>query len=324
MERQYKDIELRSEEVQEVMSKVPPGILRYGIGILASIIMVLLIGSAFFSYPEKIEAELTLTSKNPPVYVKCMQGGRLERLYVKNGTQVARGDVLAVIENLAYTEDMLRLRQCLMDWQDAGARIEKLDIIFFHKFPKLGSVQGAYSSCLLAWDNYLQYMNSNRIHETELTNAVTQLLLAVRDWEKSNLLVSPINGRVAFMQLWEKSQYVNGDETVFVIVAEQESQYKGKALLPMQSVGKVKIGQRAIVRQTGISEQEHEFIEGKVISVSPVPDEKGNYVMEIGFPNEMELNSSNDFPLVNVLSGKVEVIIKDRSLLKRLVIKNKT
>ena len=164
-------------------------------------------------------------------------------------------------------------------------------------------------------------MNSNRIHETELTNAVTQLLLAVRDWEKSNLLVSPINGRVAFMQLWEKSQYVNGGETVFVIVAEQESQYKGKALLPMQSVGKVKIGQRAIVRQIGISEQEHEFVEGKVISVSPVPDEKGNYVMEIGFPDETELNNSNGFPLVNVLSGKVEVIIKDRSLLERLIIK---
>ena len=29
----YKDIELRSEEVQEVMNRVPPAILRYGIGV---------------------------------------------------------------------------------------------------------------------------------------------------------------------------------------------------------------------------------------------------------------------------------------------------
>lgn len=321
MDRQYKDIELRSEEVQEVMNKVPPGILRYGIGLLASIILVLLIGCAFFNYPEKIEAELTLTSKNPPVYVKSIQGGRIEKLYVKNGTQVKKGDVLAVIENLANTEDMLRLRQCLMNWQDAGARIERLDGIFFHQFPRLGSVQGTYSSCLLAWNSYLQHMNGNRIQETELTNAVTQLLMAVKEWEKSYLLDSPINGRVAYMQLWERSQYVNGDETVFVVIAEQESQYKGKALLPMQSVGNVKIGQRAIVRLTGISKQEHDFIEGKVISVSPVPDERGNYVMEIGFPDKTSINNGKEIPLVNVISGKVEVIIKDRSLLERLIIK---
>lgn len=54
-EKQYKDIELRSEEVQEVMNKVPPAILRYGIGILATIVFVLLIGSAFFRYPETIQ-----------------------------------------------------------------------------------------------------------------------------------------------------------------------------------------------------------------------------------------------------------------------------
>lgn len=320
-EKRYKDIELRSEEVQEVMNKVPPGILRYGIGILASIILVLLTGSAFFSYPEKIEAELTLTSKNPPVYVKCRQGGRIERMYVQNGTQVKKDDVLAVIENLANTEDMLRLRQCLMNWQDEGARIERLDVIFFHQYPRLGSVQSAYSSCLLSWNSYRQNMNDNRIHETELTNAVTQLLTAVRDWEKTYLLASPINGRVAFMQLWETDQYVNDDETVFVVVSAQETQYKGKALLPMQSVGKVKIGQRAIVRLNGISEQDNEFIEGMVVSVSPVPDEKGNFVMEIGFPDETDINNGNGLPLVNIMSGMVEVIVKEKSLLERLIIR---
>ena len=89
-EKQYKDIELRSEEVQEVMNKVPPMILRYGIGILATIILVLLIGSALFQYPETIEAELTLTTRNPPVYIKSQHGGRIEKLYITNGVQVKK------------------------------------------------------------------------------------------------------------------------------------------------------------------------------------------------------------------------------------------
>lgn len=89
-EKQYKDIELRSEEVQEVMNKVPPMILRCGIGILATIILVLLIGSALFQYPETIEAELTLTTRNPPVYIKSQHGGRIEKLYITNGIQVKK------------------------------------------------------------------------------------------------------------------------------------------------------------------------------------------------------------------------------------------
>ena len=319
-EKRYKDIELRSEEVQEVMNKVPPAILRYGIGILSIIVLVLLIGSVLFHYPEKVEAELTLTTKTPPIYIKSQHGGRIEKLYVKNGAQVKRGEVLAVIENTAKTEDMLRLRQCLVNWQAAGARIENLDMIFFHQIPMLGNVQGAYSSCLLSWSNYLQHMNDDRIYEIELINAVTQLLTSISEWEKAYLLVSPMDGNIAFMQLWEGSQYVNPDETVFVAISEQESSYRGKALLPMQGASKVKIGQRVIVHLTGFSEQEYGFVEGKVVSFSPVPDEEGYYILEIGFPDKTLFQNGKTLPIMKVVMGKAEIIIRDCNMLERLFI----
>lgn len=51
-ERTHREIELRSEEVQEVMGKIPPAILRYGIVVLLGIMAVVLAGSACFSYPD--------------------------------------------------------------------------------------------------------------------------------------------------------------------------------------------------------------------------------------------------------------------------------
>ena len=48
----HKEIELRSEEVQEVMNHIPPSILRYGISVLLGILLILLIGSTFFNYPD--------------------------------------------------------------------------------------------------------------------------------------------------------------------------------------------------------------------------------------------------------------------------------
>ena len=315
MKEQYKNIELRSEEVQEVMNRVPPAILRYGIGILATIVMVLLIGSALFSYPESVQVEVTLSPQNPPAYIKCTGGGKLERLYVANGQQVKKDDVLAVMENVANTEDILRLRECLADWQAKGARPERLKTVFFHRLPRLGSVQGAYASCLSAWNNYLQHAHENRIHETELNNAVAQLMTALHEWDTACLPTAPVNGKVAFMQIWKKGQYVNAGETLFVVVPDGESEFTGKALLPMQGSGKVRTGQPAVIRLTGFSEQKYGRIEGEVASISPVPDEEGNYVVEICLKGM----SGKKPPLLKVMSGTAEIIIREQSLLKRIL-----
>ena len=67
--KEYKEIELRSEEVQEVMSHVPVWILRWGITVLFCIVIILLIGSYLFKYPDVVEAEITVSTQNPPAYV---------------------------------------------------------------------------------------------------------------------------------------------------------------------------------------------------------------------------------------------------------------
>ena len=56
----YKDVELRSEEVQEVMGKIPSALVRYGILVLAFILLTIFAGSALFSYPDKINTEFFL------------------------------------------------------------------------------------------------------------------------------------------------------------------------------------------------------------------------------------------------------------------------
>ena len=310
----YKDIELRSEEVQEVMNKVPPAILRYGIGVLATIVMVLLIGSALFSYPETVSVDVTLTPLNPPAYIKSSGRGRLERLYVANGQHVKVGDALAVMENVASTDDILQLKARLSDWRDRGLRLEQLDMIFFHRLPRLGDVQGAYASCLSAWNNYLQHVHENRIHETELNNAIAQMMTSLGEWEKAFLPTASIDGKVAYMQLWQEGKYVDTGETMFVIVPNGESEFVGKALLPMQGSGKVRTGQRAVVRLTGFPEQEYGRLEGKVASISPVPDEEGNYVVEIRLTDR----PAKQPPALKVMDGRAEIFIREQSLLERL------
>jgi multidrug resistance efflux pump len=76
------------------------------------------------------------------------------------------------------------------------------------------------------------------------------------------------------MQPWEMSQTVESGETMFVVIPQNATRPIGKALLPMDGIGKVKTGQRAIIRFPAFPEQEFGFIEGKVVSISPVPDQE--------------------------------------------------
>lgn len=319
MEKQDKDIELRSEEVQEVMNRIPPALLRYGIAVLLGIIILLFAGSACFSYPDTVDAEFTLTTQTPPAYIIAKNSGRIEQVYVNNKQLVGKGTLLGVIGNVARTEDMLYLRGRMDEWKQTGSRTEQVGILFFHRIPELGSVQAAYSSCLLAWNNYLQHMQESRTYETEMGNAVAALINAVAEWEKNYLLVSPVEGTTAFMQLWKKNQNVESGETMFVVVPQDAIQPIGKALLPMEGIGKVEVGQRAIIRLPAFPEQEFGFINGVVTSISPVPDSEGRYVLEITLPNGLYTNYKKKLPLIKSIKGTVSFVTKEKCLLGRLL-----
>jgi multidrug resistance efflux pump len=315
----YKDIELSSEEVQEVMNHIPPAIQRYGISALLGIISILLIGSAFFSYPDTVDTKFTLTTQVSPAYIIAQNPGRIQQLYVENKQPVREGDLIGVIQNTANTEDILYLREKLKEWKASGSLTEQIDMLLFHRIPELGLVQTAYSSCLLAWSNYLQHMQENRIYETEVINTVASLQVALTEWETNYLLMSPVNGTIAFMQLWKPNQNVEARETMFVVIPKDAVQPTGKALLPMEGIGKVEMGQRAIIRLPAFPEQEFGFIEGRVISISPVPDSEGCYVLEIAFPQGMKTNYGTEIPLIKSIEGTASIVTKERSLLERLI-----
>ena len=63
------NIELRSEEVQEILGSSPYWIVRWGITLIAFIFLLLLAGSAIFKYPDMINASVTLTGTVPPAEI---------------------------------------------------------------------------------------------------------------------------------------------------------------------------------------------------------------------------------------------------------------
>lgn len=96
---------------------MPPWILRWGITTVATIVVILIIGSSIFKYPDTITSTITLTSSKPAANIVAKTSGKLQELYVEDNQTVQTGDYLAVIENPANTADIQYLKKFLQTYK---------------------------------------------------------------------------------------------------------------------------------------------------------------------------------------------------------------
>ena len=153
MENRKPEIELRSEEFNEVLSAVPAWIVRWGITMIACVVLMLLVGSAVFKYPDVISSTVTLTGTTPVSAVVARTSGKLQELYVGNNQQVKANALLAVIENPAGTNDILRLKELL---RQAENSLDTIALVPSQQL-RLGSLQSLYSSFYLSMSEYRQF-----------------------------------------------------------------------------------------------------------------------------------------------------------------------
>ncbi len=109
MPQELNDINLRTEEVNEILSSTPKWIFRWGITVIFILIIVGVSLSYFIQYPDILTAKLTLTTLNPPVTLVAKNSGKLSELLVKNNDTLTENQTLAVIENTANYKDVLIL-----------------------------------------------------------------------------------------------------------------------------------------------------------------------------------------------------------------------
>lgn len=101
--------EIRSPELQEVMSEIPGSFLKWGLFLFFGIMLVILGLTWFISSPDIVTAPLTVTTFNPPASLVAVQGGKIGKFFIKNGDRVDENQPVALISNQARWEDIVRL-----------------------------------------------------------------------------------------------------------------------------------------------------------------------------------------------------------------------
>ncbi|HHH49711.1 MAG TPA: hypothetical protein ENK52_01885 [Saprospiraceae bacterium] len=99
------NIELRSDDVQEILGTPPSWIIRWGTLIAMGAILGLLILGWKLKFPDIISADLYLTTTNPPVRIYAKTDGDI-KLFVKESEKVEQGEKLAIMQNREKYKDI--------------------------------------------------------------------------------------------------------------------------------------------------------------------------------------------------------------------------
>ncbi len=153
-------IPLRSEEAQDIISRPPAWLVRWGISLFGLLLLLLLLAGWLIHYPDLVRAPFRLTTANAPKPVTARADGKLVRLFVTDGTRVHRGAPLAYLESTAHHDQVLALGahlDTLAAWMQAG-RVESLGTLSPPDYSHLGELQPAYETYYQAYTELLSFL----------------------------------------------------------------------------------------------------------------------------------------------------------------------
>ncbi len=136
-----KEIELRSEEVQEILTRVPHWMIRWGSVVVLLIVLSLFFVSWLVKYPDVITTQIVITTNTPPEKLVAKMSGKIEAILVVDKAAVYKNSPLAVIENSANYKDVFLLKGMVdtIDIDKDKFPFEKL------KMAQLGEVESYFA-----------------------------------------------------------------------------------------------------------------------------------------------------------------------------------
>ncbi|MCA0233334.1 MAG: HlyD family secretion protein [Bacteroidetes bacterium] len=140
-----KEVNLRSSEVNELLSTPPVWLVRWGITVFFFVLLLLGAVGWFVAYPDLVKGQLRVISLHFPKSVHAKTEGVLTQLLVREGQRVQRGQQLAYLESTANPGEVFRLDSVV------GKLINQTDVNQLHAvsiplYFQLGELQKSYQT----------------------------------------------------------------------------------------------------------------------------------------------------------------------------------
>jgi multidrug efflux pump subunit AcrA (membrane-fusion protein) len=218
--------EIRSPEMQEVMSEIPGRFLRWGLFLFFGILLTLLIVSYFINYPDIVTVPVKITTYNSPASLIARSSGKIGNIFVGNEDKVSENQEIALITNQAQWNDVSAISLFLdrlsdtTDWQVAVRRGQPPSGI------SIGEIQSSYLHFFTLYHQFQKYLGQSYLptklnllqkqvdrqeeYIVELLNqkvlSEEDLQLSINSYKRDSLLFVKSNNAISVNQLDKSKQ----------------------------------------------------------------------------------------------------------------------
>lgn len=161
-----------------------------------------------------------------------------------------------------------------------------------------------------------QYKTEERDILSAIRDAAKRIKGQVAAWEKQFVLRSPIEGKITFFKVWKENQYVNSGEPVFLVVPTTQ-QFEIRARLPIYKAGKIKTGQRALIKLQEYPYEEFGMLKAKVEALTNVSLDSV-YIVQLKLENGLNTTRNRTITFRPEIAGTVDIITNDKNILQRI------
>ncbi|MFD2905081.1 HlyD family secretion protein [Sphingobacterium anhuiense] len=155
MSKKYKNTEtVHSEDLQEIITKPPSWLLKWGISVILATIIIILNLSVFITYPEMVSVSMKFNTSNAPKVLVSKVNGNLSKILIKDGVWVEKNIDIAYMESIADHHQVLMILDRLKKLRNNEEQLIDIENLVNPTELNLGELQNSYQSFHLAYLNY--------------------------------------------------------------------------------------------------------------------------------------------------------------------------
>ncbi|RYG09832.1 MAG: HlyD family efflux transporter periplasmic adaptor subunit, partial [Chitinophagaceae bacterium] len=160
--------------------------------------------------------------------------------------------------------------------------------------------------------------NTIREEQAKFAQALNAMITETNSWLMNYVIFSPLAGKVGYAGVLQENQQVAVNQELF-IVNPGNTDFFGEVQIPQYNMGKVKLGQRTLIKLRSYPFEEYGIINGKISYITDVALKDSVFVAKIDFGKFEQKNPSNPIVLKPGMQADAEIITKESSLLQRFL-----
>jgi multidrug efflux pump subunit AcrA (membrane-fusion protein) len=173
-------------------------------------------------------------------------------------------------------------------------------------------------------DNYtskqkeiLELDNDVQQEKSKFLQALNSLISSTEDWKSKYILTASVAGRVSFQGIIQENEVLQPNQDVFYVNPGNE-QFYGDMSISQTSIGKVRVGEKVLIKLKGYPYEEFGMIRGTIKYIADIPYKDSVFMSRVDFKMKNSSDLKKPIHLKQGMTADAEIVTQDATILQRI------